>query len=89
MSRKQRGITHILGGDGSPYQQLAMALLWRAAEDARDGDPLAAAWLRSDGAQYLYDALDISPMFQARLAALGPSGGVYQYQYALPLAAVA
>lgn len=86
---KNRPIAHIMSDDGDPYQQLVMAVILRACEDARDGDREAAAWLRSDGAQYLYDALDISPMFRARLAALGPPGAVYQYQYALPLAAVA
>lgn len=86
---KKRAMAHILDDNGTPYEQLCCAVIYRAAEDARAGDAQAAAWLRSEGARCLYDALDLTPMFRARLKALGPPGAVYQYQYALPLAAVA
>lgn len=74
----KRAMTFILGDDGDPYKQLAMAVIWRAAEDTRAGDPLARAWLSSSAAAYWYDALDLSPQFRAKLGALGASGEVYQ-----------
>jgi len=92
----QRAIMHILDdGADDPYRQLVEAVIWRAAIDARADDGSdrakeAAAWLRSDSAAALYDALDLSGAFRARLQALGPPAAVeYHYQFALPLAASA
>jgi hypothetical protein len=62
----KRGLAHILGDDGSPYEQLVMAVIWRAAEDARAGDPLARAWLSSSAAAYWYDAVKTSARSFAR-----------------------
>ena len=52
----------------SGWRRLACAVMLKAIDDARDGDPLVRAWLAGEGARWLAVALDLDPNSPGRFA---------------------